>query len=258
MDGRGRPAGRVVRARPARSAGSTCGSTAAATSGPGGATRTPPSRAPRRRRGRRRGPRRGRRADPRADPRADRTSRPPPRSTSRSASGSATRSTTGPATRPGTARPATGSRSPPTATPLMRQSPPGRGRRDVDDLFTPAVPAGRPPVVEPLVLGPGGVVTGSHLDSVPGGGAYDGPLGVVTALAAIDLLREQGFEPRRAIGLVRFVDEEGARFGVPCTGSRLLTGQLEPGDVLGLGRRRRRDLRRRGRQGGPGPGRDRA
>jgi len=79
----------------------------------------------------------------------------------------------------------------------------------------------------------GGVVTGSHLDSVPGGGAWDGPLGVATALAAVDLLREQGFEPRRALGVVRFVDEEGARFGVPCTGSRLLTGQLEPGDVLG-------------------------
>ncbi len=89
------------------------------------------------------------------------------------------------------------------------------------------------PEATALVLGPGGVVTGSHLDSVPGGGAYDGPLGVVTALAAIDLLREQGFTPGRALGVVRFVDEEGARFGLPCTGSRLLTGQLEPGDVLG-------------------------
>jgi N-carbamoyl-L-amino-acid hydrolase len=84
-----------------------------------------------------------------------------------------------------------------------------------------------------FVVRSGGVVTGSHLDSVPGGGAWDGPLGVASALAAVDLLREQGFEPRRALGVVRFVDEEGARFGVPCTGSRLLTGQLEPGDVLG-------------------------
>jgi N-carbamoyl-L-amino-acid hydrolase len=75
-------------------------------------------------------------------------------------------------------------------------------------------------------------VTGSHLDSVPGGGAYDGPLGVVTALAAIDELKADGFTPRRAIGVVRFVDEEGARFGVPCAGSRLLTGELDPGDAL--------------------------
>jgi beta-ureidopropionase / N-carbamoyl-L-amino-acid hydrolase len=92
-------------------------------------------------------------------------------------------------------------------------------------------PAGQP--APGVALGSGGVVTGSHLDSVPGGGAYDGPLGVVTALAAIDLLREEGFTPGRPLGVVRFVDEEGARFGVPCTGSRLLTGQLEPADVLG-------------------------
>ena len=36
------------------------------------------------------------------------------------------------------------------------------------------------------------VVTGSHLDSVPHGGAYDGPLGVVSALLAIDVIRERG------------------------------------------------------------------
>ena len=40
-----------------------------------------------------------------------------------------------------------------------------------------------------------GVVTGSHLDSVPDGGAFDGPLGVVSALAALDELRDRGFEP---------------------------------------------------------------
>src|SRR4051812_49592535 len=40
------------------------------------------------------------------------------------------------------------------------------------------------------------LLTGSHLDSVLDGGAYDGPLGVVTALAAVDLLRERGHRPR--------------------------------------------------------------
>ena len=45
-----------------------------------------------------------------------------------------------------------------------------------------------------------GVVTGSHLDSVPDGGAFDGPLGVVSALAAVDGLRAQGFQPARPIG----------------------------------------------------------
>ena len=71
-----------------------------------------------------------------------------------------------------------------------------------------------------------GVVTGSHLDSVPDGGAFDGPLGVVSALAAIDVLRDKGFEPSRPIGVVNFVDEEGARFGVACAGSRVITGAM--------------------------------
>lgn len=71
-----------------------------------------------------------------------------------------------------------------------------------------------------------GIVTGSHLDSVPDGGAFDGPLGVISAFAAIDALRASGFEPGRPIGVVNFADEEGARFGVACTGSRLITGTL--------------------------------
>ncbi|HTW20595.1 MAG TPA: allantoate amidohydrolase [Mycobacteriales bacterium] len=73
-----------------------------------------------------------------------------------------------------------------------------------------------------------GVVTGSHLDSVPDGGAYDGPLGVVSGLLAIDTLRAKRFEPTRPIGVACFSDEEGARFGVACVGSRLVTGALEP------------------------------
>ena len=79
--------------------------------------------------------------------------------------------------------------------------------------------------------GPGAgdaVVTGSHLDSVPDGGAFDGPLGVVSAFAAVDRLRADGHRPDRPIGIVSFVDEEGARFGVACAGSRLLTGSLDP------------------------------
>ncbi|MGA8047083.1 MAG: allantoate amidohydrolase [Dermatophilaceae bacterium] len=79
-----------------------------------------------------------------------------------------------------------------------------------------------------------GVVTGSHLDSVPDGGAFDGPLGVVSALAAVDELRARGHEPSRPIGVVNFVDEEGARFGVACAGSRILTGVLDPDRARGL------------------------
>jgi N-carbamoyl-L-amino-acid hydrolase len=72
------------------------------------------------------------------------------------------------------------------------------------------------------------VVTGSHLDSVPGGGAYDGPLGVASALVAVDLLKARGFRPRRPLAIAVFPEEEGSRFGVACLGSRLLTGELDP------------------------------
>ena len=72
-----------------------------------------------------------------------------------------------------------------------------------------------------------GVVTGSHLDSVPDGGAYDGPLGVVSSLLAVDALRARGVVPARPLGIVCFGDEEGARFGIACAGSRLVTGALD-------------------------------
>ncbi len=78
------------------------------------------------------------------------------------------------------------------------------------------------------------VATGSHLDSVPDGGAYDGPLGVVSAFAAIDELRAEGFVPSRPIAVAAFTEEEGARFGVACLGSRLLTGAIDPGEARKL------------------------
>jgi beta-ureidopropionase / N-carbamoyl-L-amino-acid hydrolase len=72
------------------------------------------------------------------------------------------------------------------------------------------------------------VVTGSHLDSVPDGGAFDGPLGIVSAFAAIAQLGNEGFRPARPIGVAAFTEEEGARFGVACLGSRLLAGLMDP------------------------------
>ena len=82
--------------------------------------------------------------------------------------------------------------------------------------------------------GPDAVVTGSHLDSVPHGGAYDGPLGVVSAFLAVDLLRERGVTPSRRIAVTAFCEEEGARFGIACLGSRLLTGLLDPAKARAL------------------------
>jgi N-carbamoyl-L-amino-acid hydrolase len=86
-----------------------------------------------------------------------------------------------------------------------------------------AVTAGRP-----------GVVIGSHLDSVPDGGAFDGPLGVVSALAVVDTLRAKGFVPSRPLAVANFVDEEGARFGIACAGSRLIAGKLDADKARGL------------------------
>lgn len=104
------------------------------------------------------------------------------------------------------------------------------------------------------------VLTGSHLDSVPDGGAFDGTLGVVSAFAAVDAMRARGVQPGRPLGIASFVDEEGARFGVACAGSRLLTGALAPERALALRDREGASLadvlRRRGRDPeavGPAP-----
>ncbi len=73
-----------------------------------------------------------------------------------------------------------------------------------------------------------GILVGSHLDSVDNGGAFDGPLGVVSSFAALDSLRDRGFSPHRPIGVAMFVEEEGSRFGLACLGSRLATGMTDP------------------------------
>jgi N-carbamoyl-L-amino-acid hydrolase len=81
---------------------------------------------------------------------------------------------------------------------------------------------------------PGTVLTGSHFDSVPYGGGYDGPLGIVSAFLAVDRLRAAGVTPARPIAVAAFVEEEGGRFGVPCLGSRLLTGAIDPDTAAAL------------------------
>ena len=77
------------------------------------------------------------------------------------------------------------------------------------------------------------VLVGSHLDTVPSGGRFDGVLGVVAALHAVRLLKEEGFEPGRPLWIVAFMDEEGTRFNAALFGSRAFAGE----DVTGLGDR---------------------
>ena len=64
----------------------------------------------------------------------------------------------------------------------------------------------------------GAFVTGSHLDSVPDGGAFDGPLGVVSAFHAVDLLRARGVDPVVPIAVVAFADGKGRGSASPASG----------------------------------------
>ncbi|MDR1152467.1 MAG: allantoate amidohydrolase, partial [Bifidobacteriaceae bacterium] len=80
--------------------------------------------------------------------------------------------------------------------------------------------------------GDGAVLTGSHLDSVPGGGAFDGPLGVASALEVVARWRRRGHVPAVPFAVVVFAEEEGGRFGLPCAGSRLAAGTVAPSEVL--------------------------
>lgn len=70
-------------------------------------------------------------------------------------------------------------------------------------------------------------VFGSHLDTVPNGGKYDGMLGVIAPLAVVQYYFEQGIRFPFHIDIVGFGDEEGTRFGSTLLGSRALTGRWQ-------------------------------
>jgi N-carbamoyl-L-amino-acid hydrolase len=72
---------------------------------------------------------------------------------------------------------------------------------------------------------------GSHLDSVADGGAYDGALGVVAGLVAVEAARRAG-GAARPLAVGAMVDEEGPRFGAAIFGSRGLAGELDAGEIL--------------------------
>lgn len=76
--------------------------------------------------------------------------------------------------------------------------------------------------------------TGSHIDAIPNAGKFDGVVGVLGGLAAIEALQESGFRPMRSIELLVFTAEEPTRFGIGCLGSRMLAGAIPPGKVRGL------------------------
>ncbi len=73
------------------------------------------------------------------------------------------------------------------------------------------------------------LLVGSHGDSVPDGGRFDGALGVCGAVEAVISLKEAGTTFGRPVELVAWADEEGARFGVGLFGSAAAFGKLPPG-----------------------------
>ena len=71
------------------------------------------------------------------------------------------------------------------------------------------------------------IVTGSHSDTVPSGGRFDGILGVLAGIEIANCLTEAGKTPRHPIEVVDFLSEEPSDFGLSCVGSRVFVGQLD-------------------------------
>ncbi|MFD1706014.1 Zn-dependent hydrolase [Siminovitchia sediminis] len=78
------------------------------------------------------------------------------------------------------------------------------------------------------------VLTGSHLDSVPNGGAFDGPLGCLSSLLAVKALIQTNSRLKRSVEVAVFVDEEGARFNNSLFGSRTFMGEVKKEDLKRL------------------------
>jgi allantoate deiminase len=72
------------------------------------------------------------------------------------------------------------------------------------------------------------LIIGSHIDTVPNGGIYDGNLGVVAGLALVEELSKQGKRLPFTIEIIAFSDEEGVRFPSALSSSRAIAGKLEP------------------------------
>lgn len=78
------------------------------------------------------------------------------------------------------------------------------------------------------------IVSGSHVDSVPNGGNFDGPLGVIAALEVVEAWKSSGYRPAKSFEVAIFSDEEGSRFGTGLTGSHAMVGKLIPEDTARL------------------------
>jgi beta-ureidopropionase / N-carbamoyl-L-amino-acid hydrolase len=86
---------------------------------------------------------------------------------------------------------------------------------------------GRDPALPPLLLG-------SHIDTQPTGGKFDGAYGVVAGIAALRAMASSGERPRRSVEVVAWMNEEGSRFAPGMMGSAVFTGQRTLDDILGV------------------------
>ncbi|MDP6087201.1 MAG: hydantoinase/carbamoylase family amidase, partial [Nitrospinota bacterium] len=86
---------------------------------------------------------------------------------------------------------------------------------------------GKNPALSPLWVG-------SHIDTVPAGGKFDGSVGVAAALEVVRVLREDPEPPDRPVEAVVFVSEESSRFGLATIGSGVVAGVLRPEEFLDL------------------------
>jgi hydantoinase/carbamoylase family amidase len=78
------------------------------------------------------------------------------------------------------------------------------------------------------------ILVGSHLDTVPTGGAYDGAYGVVAALCALEQLDREGVETKHPVEAVAWVGEEGSRFPIGCLGSAVFARLTKLDEALAL------------------------
>ncbi|PAV27980.1 Zn-dependent hydrolase [Virgibacillus profundi] len=76
------------------------------------------------------------------------------------------------------------------------------------------------------------ILLGSHIDTVPDGGKYDGALGVLSAIEVMHTIKENGIQLKHPVRVISFKDEEGSRFGYGMIGSRTVAGTLKAEDLL--------------------------
>ena len=93
----------------------------------------------------------------------------------------------------------------------------------------------------------GVIAVGSHSDTVPSGGRFDGIAGLATGLEVVRSLRDAGVRLDHALEIIDFLAEEPSEYGLSCVGSRGMVGALDPGmlDLMEPGGEKLREALRR-------------